>query len=79
MKFLVKYVMEIDDQELVELVNDYLYESEEKYKSVDEISDEEIMQVLYESDYINDDINYDLDLDRLHITILEDGDKDKMV
>ena len=75
MKFLVKYVMEINDQELVELVNDYLYESEEKYKSADEISDEEIMQVLYESDYINDDINYDLDLDRLHITILEDGDK----
>lgn len=79
MKFLVKYIMEINDQELVELVNDYLYESEEKYKSVDEISDEEIMQVLYESDYINDDINYDLDLDRLHITILEDGNKDKMV
>lgn len=75
MKFLVKYVMEINDQELVELVNDYLYESEEKYKSADEISDEEIMQVLYESDYINDDINYDLDLDRLHITILENGDK----
>ena len=75
MKFLVKYIMEINNQELVELVNDYLYESEEKYKSVDEISDEEIMQVLYESDYINDD----LDLDRLHITILENGDKDKMV
>ncbi len=75
MKFLVKYVMEIEDYELVELVNDYLYESEEKYKSVDEIPEEEIFDALYESDYINDDINYDLDLDRLHITILENGDK----
>lgn len=67
--------MEIEDYELVELVNDYLYESEEKYKSVDEIPEEEIFDALYESDYINDDINYDLDLDRLHITILENGDK----
>lgn len=75
MKFLVKYIMGIDDQELVELVNDYLYESEEKYKSVDEIPEEEIFDALYESDYINDDINYDLDLNRLNITILENGDK----
>lgn len=67
--------MEIEDYELVELVNDYLYESEEKYKSVDEIPEEEIFDALYESDYINDDVNYDLDLDRLHITILENGDK----
>lgn len=75
MKFLVKYVMEIEDYELVELVNDYLYESEEKYKSVDEIPEEEIFDALYESDYIHDDINYDLDLNRLNITILENGDK----
>lgn len=75
MKFLVKYIMEIDDQELVELVNDYLYESEEKYKSIDKIPEEEIFDTLYESDYINDDINYDLDLDRLKISIIKDGDK----
>lgn len=64
--------MEIDNQELVELVNDYLYDAEEKYTSIDEIPKEEIMEALYESDYINDDINYDLDLDRLNIEISED-------
>lgn len=79
MKFLVKYIMDVDDRELVELVNDYLYESEERYKSIDEIPTEEIFDALYTSDYINDDINYDLDLERLKITILEDGDKNKVV
>lgn len=64
--------MEIDNQELVELVNDYLYDAEEKYTSIDEIPKEEIMEALYESDYINDDINYDLDLDRLNIEISKD-------
>lgn len=72
MKFLIKYTMEIDNQELVELVNDYLYDAEEKYTSIDEIPKEEIMEALYESDYINDDINYDLDLDRLNIEISKD-------
>lgn len=79
MKFLVKYVLEINDDEFVELVNSFLYDGEEKYKSCSEISDEDIFTVLYESGYIEEDINYDLDLDRLHISILKDGDKDGMV
>lgn len=76
MKFLVKYVLDVNDDELVELVNDFLY-GEEKYKSCKEISNEDIFTALYESDYIVDDINYDLD--RLKISILEDGDEGEMV
>lgn len=77
MKFLVKYVLEINDDEFVELVNSFLYDGEEKYKSCTEIPDDDIFTVLYESGYIEEDINYDLD--RLKISLLKDGDKDEMV
>ena len=79
MKFLVKYILDINDDVLVELVNSFLYDGVEKYKSCSEIPEEDIFTVLYESGYIEDDINYDLDLDRLKISLLEDGDENKMV
>lgn len=79
MKFLVKYIMEVNEDELVELANDYFHDGEEVYKSIKEIPEDEILDVLFESGYLEEDIDYELDLGRLSVSILENGDSDKMV
>ena len=71
--------MEVNEDELVELANDYFHDGEEVYKSIKEIPEDEILDVLFESGYLEEDIDYELDLGRLSVSILENGDSDKMV
>lgn len=58
MKFLLKYVMEVDDLELLELVNDYQRRSDEPtFNTSDDIPEALMIEALDEANYIEDEIN----------------------
>ena len=58
MKFLLKYVMEVDDLELLELVNDYQRRSDKPtFNTLDDIPEALMIEALDEANYIEDEIN----------------------
>lgn len=75
MKFKLEYIMEVDDSELLELVNEFRDDSDSSLAStLDDIPTDEIIDVLFISDYISDEINeYMMVLD-IKVTKLKDDE-----
>ena len=75
MKFKLEYIMEVDDSELLELVNEFREDSESSPAStLDEVPTDEIIDVLFVSDYISDEINWYMMVPDIKVTKLKDDE-----
>lgn len=73
MKFKLEYIMEVDNSELLEMVNDYQEASEEPtFETLDDVPEDLIIDVFYETDYIEDEINYYMLVEDIDISKLEE-------
>ncbi len=67
--------MEVDDSELLELVNEFRDDSDSSPAStLDEIPTDEIIDVLFVSDYISDEINGYMMVPDIKVTKLKDDE-----
>ena len=72
-KFRMTWVMEVDDDELLELVNDYQDAIEENcFATLKEVSEELMLEVLEDSGYVSDEISEFLDADTITIKLMSD-------
>lgn len=70
-KFKLTWVMEVDDDELLELVNDYQDAVEEPcFETLKEVPAELILIVLDDSDYIEQEIDDFLDVSDIDVALL---------
>lgn len=67
--------MEVDDSKLLELVNEFRDDSDSSPASIlDEVPTDEIIDVLFISDYISDEINEYMMLPDIKVTKLKDNE-----
>lgn len=75
MKFKLEYIMEVDDSELLELVNEFRdYSDSSPASTLDEVPTDEIIDVLFVSDYISDEINGYMMAPDIKVTKLKDDE-----
>jgi hypothetical protein len=73
MKFNVTIPIEIEDNELLELINDLRdWNDLTKYKTLEEIPEEEILKFLTEDEYLKDEIEYYSDFEEIVVTIVKE-------
>lgn len=65
MKFKLEYIMNVDDTELVDVINE---QNNTTYNSIDEIPDEKLIDAIYENDYIDCEIDYNMLVDNIKVT-----------
>lgn len=68
MQFKLEFVLNAEEDELLEAVNEYLYRS---YKDLSEVPEDEIIDALLMSDIINDELNYNICLDDIKVTKID--------
>lgn len=68
MQFKLEFVVNAEEDRLLEAVNEYLYHS---YKDLSEAPEDEIIDALLMSDIINDELNYNICLDDIKVTKID--------
>lgn len=68
MQFKLEFIINAEEDRLLEAVNEYLYHS---YKDLSEVPEDEIIDALLMSDIINDELNYNICLDDIKVTKID--------
>lgn len=68
MQFKLEFVVNAEEDRLLEAVNEYLYHS---YEDLSEVPEDEIIDALLMSDIINDELNYNICLDDIKVTKID--------
>lgn len=68
MQFKLEFVINAEEDRLLEAVNEYLCHF---YKDLSEVPEDEIIDALLMSDIINDELNYNICLDDIKVTKID--------
>ena len=72
MRFKVDFELEIEDDEILAVINDMREDNDEStYESIGEIPEEMILKFLNENDYIEDDVKYYGEMEKIKVEILK--------
>lgn len=66
-KFKLTWIMEVNDDELLEMVNEY---QETELENLEGVTPEEMIEAMDAADYIGNDIDYNLNTDEIAIELI---------